>query len=172
MGMFENFFLKTKAAIGVISGKTGRFIDISKLKIDIAELENRQKKNYEKIGRLYYTFKTQNKAVDENELESVVSGIDALKEKIARIHDEIDSIKNKVVCNKCKNKNEKASSYCTKCGTDLVHHDEESKKNDSSDVAKDQGIQNPSNETTNEDNYTAEKESESQVDPDIKSDIT
>ncbi|BED91902.1 MAG: hypothetical protein CfP315_0449 [Candidatus Improbicoccus pseudotrichonymphae] len=136
MGIFEDFFVKAKSAFEIVGAKAGRFIDVSKLKIDIADLENKKRSEFEKIGRLFYQ---QNKKgcekcdKDEDLIGASFARIENLEARISKIYEEVDLIKNKIVCNSCNSRNDKKSSYCSKCGEGLsVTRDENCSNKDSS----------------------------------------
>ncbi|MDR2074345.1 MAG: hypothetical protein LBP36_03175 [Oscillospiraceae bacterium] len=142
MGAFEDFLVKTKTALGVMGGKAGQFIDISKIRIDIAEAESSQRKEFEKLGRLVYHFR---KSGNENEdaIADEVAKIETFNEKIEELRSEIDERKNKVVCKSCKNKNDKDSFFCAKCGDRIDDSGEEGKRSNG-----DSGDSNDHNESS------------------------
>jgi hypothetical protein len=126
MGILEEMYVKAKTAFGILGGKAGQLVDISRLKIKIAEHESNQKREFEQLGRVIY-FSKKNGNSDEADIDSRIAQIDELNEKVKYVRAEIDDLKNKIVCGNCKNKNEKDSSFCANCGTCLENS--ENKKN-------------------------------------------
>jgi hypothetical protein len=118
MGFLEDVFVKTKAALDVIGGKAGQFMDVSKLKIEVAEIESQRRYEFEKLGRLIYCGQKKGSA-NEDEVADKITTIDALGDKLEAIEAEISNLRNNVVCCKCNCKNESGALYCVKCGSKI-----------------------------------------------------
>ena len=54
MGLLEDVVINAKSAVTVVSEKAGKIVDISKLRINAAELNNEINKRYESLGRVVY----------------------------------------------------------------------------------------------------------------------
>ena len=118
MGVFEDLFVKAKVAVDVIGEKTGLFVDVSKLKIKMAELKAELKKEFESLGKSVHHAK-KNGQDNTNAVTIQVEQIDNLLVQIESLKAEIASMKNRIVCKACGNQNEKEASFCSKCGGGL-----------------------------------------------------
>lgn len=85
MEFFENAVNKAKDVFDVACKKTGEVVTTGKQKLDIATIENKMSKDFEKLGRIYFE-----QIKDTDDLEA-----DVLKVKNAIIEkqESIDKIK-------------------------------------------------------------------------------
>ncbi|MBR4949609.1 MAG: hypothetical protein IKZ25_02410 [Clostridia bacterium] len=113
--IFNNLFSKAKDLADLTGKKAGEIIDVSKIKISIAEINSEIKKNHEEIGKLYYDME-----INGNDnlalMNTLIEDINQKKEKISNLNERYEELKNVIVCPNCKTKNESESIYCTKCG--------------------------------------------------------
>lgn len=132
MGIFEEIYVKTKTALGIVSDKAGQLVGISKLKIVVAECEGERRREFENLGRTIYHAKKRGN-IDSVDIESCVSEIDALGKKIEDVKREIDELKRKATCGVCKEKVDKDSYYCRACGARLNNDPQDYKNRKKSD---------------------------------------
>ena len=122
MGLLEDVVINAKSAVNVVGKKAGKIVDISKLRISAAELNNEINKRYESLGRVVYdAAKTENSA--EELTAECVAAIDDLYEQLDAVNEQISAIRNRTICASCGEENPQGASYCCKCGTKL-HPDE------------------------------------------------
>ncbi len=81
MDFFENAVSKAKDVFDVACKKTGEAVNLGKQKLDIAALENKIAKDYERLGRIYFE---QIKETDDLN-EAVAKIKNAILEKQANI---------------------------------------------------------------------------------------
>ena len=119
MGVFEDVVVKAKAVAEVAGKKTGEFVELSKLKVNAAEVSKDISQRLEALGKIAYdAAKTENNA-DELIRESIPE-IDALYAKLADITDRIAALRNVVRCPKCKSVNAVDAIFCNKCGAKMA----------------------------------------------------
>lgn len=90
----KELFSKVKQDVGSILGKVARKTEfvakLSKLKLDIANINGKIKSSYKKMGEYVYTNKEQ---FDDEFLSDLVEKIDELNENIKKIEASIKEIK-------------------------------------------------------------------------------
>lgn len=122
MGIFDDAVVNAKAAASAVSKKAESFIDVSKLKITEAGIENSISKKYEELGlEIYKAFKSDLPkgtipARIADELDSLFDELEATKSLIAKT-------RNKIICPVCKAELDKDSAFCNKCGEKLGKED-------------------------------------------------
>ena len=68
MDFFDNALDKAKEAIDIVSKKTGEVVTAQKQKFDIASLENKKAKDFEKLGEIYFSL------IKDAEIEAIWLG--------------------------------------------------------------------------------------------------
>ena len=118
MEFFENAVEKAKEAFDVVCKKTGDVVSVSKQKIDIASIETKLSKDYEKLGKLYYDMIKNSETPDEN-ITKLKNDIAKKIETVKTLKTEINNAKNKRICPVCGASIDKNSVYCNICGAKL-----------------------------------------------------
>lgn len=118
MGLFEDTVINVRSVANAVGKKAGKIADISKLKINAADLENEINKRFESLGRITYDAKKTGND-DEELVEECIHGIDELYEQLDSVNNQLTAAQNKVVCPLCGNENVTGSAFCSKCGTKL-----------------------------------------------------
>ncbi len=127
MEFFDDAVNKAKEAIDVACKKTNEVVTVQKQKFDISALESKIAKDFQVLGEIYYN-KLKNGGAEDEGAAELVASIDAKNEKIRKLKDEINNIRNKRVCPKCGAAIDKCSNYCNACGAKLVFDSDEDKK--------------------------------------------
>lgn len=118
MGLFEDVVVNAKSAVNVVGKKAGQIVDVSKLRINAADLNNEISKHYESLGRtIYEAKKTDN---DSSDLVSeCITAIDDLYEQLDAVNEQLVAMRAKLLCKNCGQENPQDSDYCSKCGHKL-----------------------------------------------------
>ena len=119
MDFIDDAVTKAKEAFDVAYKKTNEVVTTQKQKFDIASLEAKRTKDFEALGRFYYS-ELKDTEIENEEAARLVAAIDEKNAKIDELHKEINNIKNKRVCPKCGASIDKCSVYCNFCGEKLV----------------------------------------------------
>ena len=119
MPSFEDVVSKAKTVAGAAGKKTSDFIEVTRLKIEVAELEKNITSALEGLGRLVYDARKSGEDVSSMVEECVVS-IDEYKEKIDLLRDKIDSYRYTVHCKNCGASNPNDATFCKKCGATIA----------------------------------------------------
>lgn len=118
MGLFEDVVVNAKSAVNVVGKKAGQIVDVSKLRISAADLNNEISKRYESLGRtVYEAKKTENDSSDL--VNECITAIDDLYEQLDAINEQLVAMRAKLVCKNCGEENPQTAVYCNKCGHKL-----------------------------------------------------
>ncbi len=118
MDFIDNAVVKAKEVFDVAYKKTSEVVNTQKQKFDIASLENKRAKDFEKIGKIYF------EAINDTEIEdeSLKELVNSVKEKnrlIEELRSEVNAAKNKTTCPNCNAAIEKNSVFCSACGAKI-----------------------------------------------------
>ncbi len=118
MDILDNVLEKAKAIANMASKKTGKVVEISKIKLDSLQTNSEIKACYEKLGNAVYSMA---KADYENPelIANIIEEIDELIEHLDDNQDKISNIKAYRTCECCDNRNPLDATYCSKCGNKL-----------------------------------------------------
>lgn len=118
MGVWEEIWDKTKDVANAAGKKTGEIVEISKYKIQVAQINGDIRSQYEKLGNAVYNMV---KADYENPelVNSIVDEIDDLLDHLKETEDKIAELKKVIKCPCCGYNNPQEASYCSKCGCKL-----------------------------------------------------
>lgn len=119
MGILDDVVVNVKSAAEFVGVKAGQIVDISKLRINISELNSEINKRYIDLGRAVYDAHKNGEAL-ETSAGDVVEEIDSLYAQLNSVMAEINTLQNKVICNVCGKQCSSESAYCSYCGAKLV----------------------------------------------------
>ncbi|MCH4240227.1 MAG: zinc ribbon domain-containing protein [Oscillospiraceae bacterium] len=128
MGLFEDVMINAKNAASVVGEKAGQLVDISKLRINAADLNNEIGKRFEALGRVVYdshkTGSTSDELVDE-----CVDAIDELYEQLDAVNEQLAAKRSHITCKECGQENPVGAAFCIKCGAKLQSEAAEAPQN-------------------------------------------
>lgn len=118
MGMLDDVIVNAKSAANVVGKKAAQLVDISKLRISVADLNNEISKQYESLGRAAYDAQKSGGDLSE-EISERAKTIDDLNEQLNAVNEQLAAAREKLVCPNCGQENAQGSVYCSKCGQKL-----------------------------------------------------
>lgn len=118
MGLFEDILLKAKDTANNLGSKAVKIVDVSKLKLELAETKSDLSLKFENIGKILYG-SIKNGDFKSESVQAEIKEIDNLYFKIETLEKEIAGLKNKIVCKACGSVNNSDALYCNKCGHTL-----------------------------------------------------
>lgn len=118
MDFFDNAVNKAKEAFDIAYKKTEEVVNTQKQKFDVASIENKRSKDYEKLGMLYFDMIKESE-IENEEVKALVDEIKDKNQKIKDLKDEINAAKNKVACTNCSALNDENATFCNSCGNKL-----------------------------------------------------
>ncbi len=119
MGKLDDLFIKAKDLAGMAGNKAQEMAELTKLRLQAAQLRSDLDANYLKMGEIVYELK---KANTENEdlIGMCIAEIDAQHKKLDELNQRINDLKNEVKCPECMASNPKEALYCSRCGALLT----------------------------------------------------
>lgn len=131
----ENFLDTVKKGLSValseagkltktVAGKTNNIVDVTKLNIALSDTERKIAALEEKIGETVYAKYSEEAEIAVADFEELCKEIDAFKAEQESIKAQIAELKNAVTCPECGINNDKANTFCSKCGAKLTQTEE------------------------------------------------
>lgn len=118
MGVLDDFIVNAKTAVNTVGKKAGQIVDISKLRVNAADLNNEISKRFESLGRaVYEAKKTENDAADL--VGESAAAIDDLYDQLDAVNQQLALVRERLICKNCGAENAQGAVFCSKCGHKL-----------------------------------------------------
>lgn len=123
MSRLDDLLIKAKDFASAAGSKAQEMAELTKLRLQAAQLRSDLDANYLKMGEIVYELK---KADTENEdlIAMCIAEIDAQHKELEELNQKIDDLKNEVKCPECMASNPKEALYCSRCGSALIRAEE------------------------------------------------
>ena len=118
MGILDDVVINAKTAAEAVGKKAGQIVDVSKLRINVAEVNAEISKRYEALGEYVYE-SCREKLAEDDETVGKMAEIDELVNQRNALTKELVDKQNKVVCPVCGKHSPITAAYCSNCGTKL-----------------------------------------------------
>lgn len=118
MTAFDDFVNKAKNVAGAAGKKTSDFVEVTKLKMSVSDLERELSCTMEGLGRLVFDASKTGEDVSV-QVEEAVAKADTIKKAIEDLKDKVCEYKKGIRCAACGASNDDDSEFCKKCGTKL-----------------------------------------------------
>lgn len=118
MAMFEDVLSRAKAMAEIAGKKTGEFVENTKLKIEIADLQREIAAMYEGLGRLLYDGRRSGENIDDM-VEACLAHLDEQNAYLEELQDQLLEGKNAIRCGECGAVNDGDARFCSNCGKAL-----------------------------------------------------
>lgn len=116
MSIIDDTFNSFRDLTDTVIERTGKFMDVSRLKLTSAEISKEITKRYEALGRVVYD--SQKAGTDiEGLIAECVRSIDALYGRLDDVNARVAGLRDKKYCATCGAVVEKSSLYCARCGS-------------------------------------------------------
>ncbi len=115
MGILDDVVVNVKSAAGVVGKKAGQIVDVSKLRINISEVNGEISKKFRQLGEYVYENKKEGE-IDETEIDARIVEIDEQYTQLEELTNQMASLQNKVSCPVCRKQCSSEASYCSACG--------------------------------------------------------
>lgn len=119
MGILDDVVINVKSAAEVVGKRAGQLVDISKLRINVSELNGEINKRLMELGQYVYDQK-KNGEIDETVVEEKITEIDDLHNQMSTVVQEMGVLQNKVACPVCGKQCDVSASFCSYCGAKIV----------------------------------------------------
>lgn len=118
MTTFEDVVSKAKCVAETAGKKTSDFIEVTRLKIQAAEIEKDISSILEGLGRLVYDSRKAEEDVTSL-IDDCVIKVDERSAELNEVRAKIDGYQDLVRCKSCGVLNQEDAVYCKKCGEKL-----------------------------------------------------
>lgn len=118
MTTFEDVVSKAKCVAETAGKKTSDFIEVTRLKIQAAEIEKDISSILEGLGRLIYDSRKAEEDVSPL-IDDCIAKVDERTSELNEVRKKIDEFKDLVRCKNCGVMNPDDAVYCKKCGEKL-----------------------------------------------------
>lgn len=118
MGVFEDVVLKAKSAADMAGKKTGEIVEISKMRLTAAEIQNKINEAYQALGRLVFEASKQGTDCTE-QVQTKAEAIDSLYEQLDKANEKIAELRRRKKCPACQYDNPEEANFCLKCGAKI-----------------------------------------------------
>ncbi len=118
MAMFEDVLARAKAVAEVAGKKTGEFVENTKIKMEISDLQRELASLYEGLGRLVYDGRKSGENIDDM-VEACLSHLAEQNAYLEELQDRLLEGKNVIRCDECGRLNDGDARFCNSCGKAL-----------------------------------------------------
>jgi len=118
MGIFEDVVTNAKSAAQTVGKVAGQFVDMSKLRLNLVELNSEINKQYKALGQFIYEGEKAG-CVCETEKGEKLAALDELYAQFGVVSAQLAALQKKVVCPACGKQVDIDSMFCNHCGMKL-----------------------------------------------------
>ena len=118
MATFEEILNMAREGAEKVGQKTSDFVEITRMKMNIAELEKEIAATYEGLGRLVYDAQKSGQDCDDL-VRACIENIEELQADVDEIRDQLYAFKHMKKCAACGAVNDEDADFCNKCGKPL-----------------------------------------------------
>ena len=118
MTFFEDVLAKARELAASVKDKTGEFVDKTKIKLTVSDLEKKLAATFEGIGRLVYDAETSGEDITQLKTDAFDT-VKELQEEIDQLQAKLYEMDGVSVCRECGAPNETDAAFCKKCGKPL-----------------------------------------------------
>ena len=115
---FTNLTNMFKDTLENAGKKTGEMVEVSKMKLQIAQQRAELSKAYEKLGAMVYDMMKSN-AQDSSAIDVCIDEIDFIFSKIAEAEGKVNVLKKVSICASCGAEVALDACFCSKCGAKI-----------------------------------------------------
>lgn len=118
VGVLEDAVIKAKGAADLAGKKTGEFVELSKLRVSIAEVDRKINAEYSELGKMVYRASREHTDCTDY-VQEKATAIDSLLTKREELEEKINALRKVKKCPDCSHENQFDANYCNKCGAKL-----------------------------------------------------
>ena len=115
---FSNFTNMLKDTMESAGKKTNEMVEVSKMKLQIAQQRAELSKAYEKLGAMVYDM-MKSDAQDSSAIDVCIDEIDFIFSKIAEAEGKVNELKKVIICESCGSEVAMDACFCSKCGAKI-----------------------------------------------------
>ena len=118
MGILDDVVTNAKSAAQTVSKVAVQFVDMSKLRLNLAELNGEINKQYQALGQFVYEAEKAGTLCEKEKAEKIAA-IDDLYAQFSTVSAHLAALRNKVTCPACGKQVDMDSMFCSHCGMRL-----------------------------------------------------
>lgn len=118
MGIFDDVVTNVRSTAQTVGKVAGQFVDMSKLRLNLAELNSEINKRYQELGQFIYETKKAG-CCEDTELSDKIAALDELYAQFSTVSAQLAALQNKVTCPACGKQVDVDSMFCSHCGMKL-----------------------------------------------------
>ena len=119
MSIFDETVGVAKAAANITAKKTGELLELTKLNVKAADMQNAMDKLYFEIGKIVY-LASKNEMDQTEQIDEKILVIDELGVILRDFRSQIANLRGKIICPQCGAENTKDSNFCKKCACEFI----------------------------------------------------
>ena len=119
MSLLDDILGSVREVTDNVVERTGKLVDVSKLKLTSAEISKEITRRYEALGRLIYDSSKEGTDI-AGLTEECVKSIDALYNRLDDVNSRIAKLKDKRYCASCGAVLDRSALYCARCGSRVM----------------------------------------------------
>ena len=114
----EKFISDLKNTVNTAVKKSGELVELTKLKVAIADTKNAIRNRFESLGELAY-LAAKGEDTPASDAESLVADISELKATLSEQEAKAAELTNKKICSQCGKMAADDAAFCPSCGNPL-----------------------------------------------------
>lgn len=111
----DKFFSDIKKTFGGAVKKSGEVVELTKLKLAIADTKSELKAKFCELGEMFYK-EQKGESADLELSEDIIMQIDELKEVLDAQESKLASLKKQKICPNCSSSIDADAKFCSRCG--------------------------------------------------------
>ena len=111
----DKFFSDIKKTFGGAVKKSGEVVELTKLKLAIADTKSEIKSKFRQLGEMFYK-EQKGESADLEQTEDIIMQIDELKEILEAQESKLASLKKQKICPNCNSSIDADAKFCSRCG--------------------------------------------------------
>ena len=115
MSLLDDILGSVREVTDNVVERTGKLVDVSKLKLTSAEISKEITRRYEALGRLVYDSRKSDTEIS-GLVDECVRSIDALYGRMDDVNSRVAKLRDKQYCATCGATVERGAIYCARCG--------------------------------------------------------
>lgn len=120
----DSFFSGIKNTADKVAKKSGELVEMSKVKLNIANIKSEIGTSFKILGELvYFSQKEDCTEPDTKKIEETIAKINELYERLGELTEVSSALKNEKVCPSCAKSNSIDSAFCSGCGHKFTIND-------------------------------------------------
>ncbi|MBP5304175.1 MAG: hypothetical protein J6Z00_04750 [Clostridia bacterium] len=120
MSTFDEILNKAKQGADIVGRKTSDFVEVTRLRMAVSDVEKEIAETFEGLGRLVYDARKSGEDVDEM-ITACIENVEDLEEEADMLREQIYAYKNMRKCKECGSVNASDAEFCNKCGAKLCN---------------------------------------------------